>query len=276
MVRALPIAGSIDADLIRLPARGATQTRAQKKNYAEALSRLLATRLANGLRPYFDGIIPDAAGRSQESKARTSKGYKKLDVNYSTAELRLGLGVSVKTLNFVDETSQRYTKNYVQGGPQAANLARLPALRWPDAMLQRHTHHHHRFDAAPAVPGAEMETSRGCPYHRTFCAKDNFRDRCRWRPLPTILEELDGLIAVGVGYVYFIDEIFLPWRELPEAVAQRPVAFGVQTRIDLWREDMLDLLGAAGCVSIEAGVERLTPAGRDWLDKDCRISRPTN
>ncbi len=160
----------------------------------------------------------------------------------------------------------------LQGGLQSADVAQLPALRWPQAVLQRHRHHHHRFDAHPAVPGAEMETSRGCPYHCTFCAKENFRDRYRRRPLPTILEELDGLIAAGVGYVYFIDEIFLPWRELLQALAVRPVQFGVQTRIDLWRDDMLDLLGAAGCVSIEAGVESLTPEGRDWLDKDCRVS----
>ena len=93
---------------------------------------------------------------------------------------------------------------------------------WPAATLQRHTHHHHRFDIAPAVPGAEMETSRGCPYHCTFCAKENFRDRYRRRPLATILDELDALIAAGVGYVYFIDEIFLPWRELLEAIARAP------------------------------------------------------
>jgi anaerobic magnesium-protoporphyrin IX monomethyl ester cyclase len=160
----------------------------------------------------------------------------------------------------------------VQGGPQAVDMTRLPALRWPAATLERHAHHHHRFDAAPAGPGAEMEASRGCPYHCSFCAKENFRDRYRRRQLATILAELDALIRAGVGYVYFIDEIFLPWRELLEAIAERPVEFGVQTRIDLWRDDMLDLLGAAGCVSIEAGVESLTPEGRDWLDKDCRTS----
>ncbi len=160
----------------------------------------------------------------------------------------------------------------VQGSPQAADIARLPTLRWPAETLRRHSHHHHRFDAAPFGPGAEMEASRGCPYHCTFCAKENFRDHYRRRPLATILDELDGLIAAGAGYVYFIDEIFLPWRELLEAVAVRGIQFGVQTRIDLWREDMLDLLGAAGCVSIEAGVESLTPEGRGWLDKDCRMS----
>jgi len=160
----------------------------------------------------------------------------------------------------------------VQGGPQAADMARLPALRWPVAALLRHDHHHHRFDAKPELPGAEMEVSRGCPYHCSFCAKENFRDRYRRRPLATILDELDGLLAAGVGYVYFIDEIFLPWRELLEAPALRPVQFGVQTRIDLWRPDMLDLLGVAGCVSIEAGVESLTEAGRDWLEKDCKLT----
>ena len=46
----------------------------------------------------------------------------------------------------------------------------------------------------------------------------------------------------------------------------------MQTRIDLWRPEMLDLLGAAGCVSIEAGVESLSAEGRDLLDKDCRLS----
>jgi B12-binding domain/radical SAM domain protein of rhizo-twelve system len=117
-----------------------------------------------------------------------------------------------------------------------------------------------------------MEASRGCPYHCTFCAKDNFRERYRKRPLAAILQELDGLLAGGVEYVYFIDEIFLPDRELLEAVAGRPVKFGMQTRIDLWKPEMLDLLGAAGCVSIEAGVESITEEGRSILDKKCRMS----
>lgn len=160
----------------------------------------------------------------------------------------------------------------VEGGPLAADISRLPALDWPEAVLHRHTHHHHRFDVEPQGPGAEIEASRGCPYHCTFCAKENFRDRYRRRPLAAVLEELDGLIAAGVVYVYFVDEIFLPWRQLLEALAERPVQFGLQTRIDLWSRETLDLLGAAGCVSIEAGVESLTRAGRDQLDKHCRLS----
>jgi B12-binding domain/radical SAM domain protein of rhizo-twelve system len=160
----------------------------------------------------------------------------------------------------------------VQGVPHASDMKALPALRWTQADVDRHRHHHHRFDAAPSGPGAEAEFSRGCPYHCTFCAKDNFRDDYRKRLLPVVLEEIDGLVALGVEYIYFIDEIFLPDRALLEALVERPVAFGVQTRIDLWKPDMLELLGRAGCVSIEAGVESITVEGRNLLDKGSRLT----
>jgi len=156
--------------------------------------------------------------------------------------------------------------------PYQSDMMTLPALHWPDATVARHNHHHHRFDAEPRGPGAEMETSRGCPYHCTFCAKDNFRNTFRRRPLPVILEELDGLLARGVEYVYFIDEIFLPNEPMLKAFAERKFKLGVQTRIDLWSEPMLDLLGRAGCVSIEAGVESITVEGRKLLDKNCKMS----
>jgi B12-binding domain/radical SAM domain protein of rhizo-twelve system len=116
-----------------------------------------------------------------------------------------------------------------------------------------------------------VEASRGCPYRCSFCAKIDFRDRYRRRDLAPLVEEIDGLRAQGATYLYFIDEIFLPNRALLEALVGRGLHFGVQTRIDLWKPEMLELLGRAGCVSIEAGVESLTAEGRAALDKDCRI-----
>lgn len=160
----------------------------------------------------------------------------------------------------------------LNGAPQATSFVDTPPLAWPDSWLLRHRHHHHRFDTSPEAPGAEVEASRGCPYACTFCAKIDFRDRYRRRRLDLLLAEIDALISQGVGYLYFIDEIFLPQRSLLEALAQRGVTFGIQTRIDLWKPELIDLLGAAGCVSIEAGVENLTHEGRAALDKDCRLS----
>jgi anaerobic magnesium-protoporphyrin IX monomethyl ester cyclase len=160
----------------------------------------------------------------------------------------------------------------ITGAPQAVSLAHLPPLRGPDRWIARHHHHHHRFGTEAVGPGAEVEASRGCPYHCSFCAKTDFRDGYRQRDLTLLLEEIDTLIGQGVRYVYSIDEIFLPRRSLLQALVSRRLEFGIQTRIDLWKPDMLDLLGRAGCVSIEAGVESLTETGRAALNKDCRVS----
>lgn len=160
----------------------------------------------------------------------------------------------------------------VHGGLNASRFTDLPALRWPDEWVLRHDHHHHRFGTETHGPGAEVEASRGCPYHCSFCAKNEFRDAYRRRDLTILLQEIDGLIAQGATYLYFIDEIFLPQKPLLEALVDRPIEFGVQMRIDLWKPEMLDLLGRAGCVSIEAGVESLTREGRDLLTKNCKMT----
>lgn len=174
---------------------------------------------------------------------------------------------SIPGLAFAQDSRIRLT-----GGPRAAHFVDLPALHWPEKWIDRHHHHHHRFDAAPDGPGAEVEASRGCPYSCSFCAKIDYRDAYRRRALEPLLEEIDALIAQGATYLYFIDEIFLANRALLEALGARSIAFGVQTRIDLWKPEMLDLLGETGCVSIEAGVESLTDEGRASLDKNCRMT----
>ncbi|RWQ60144.1 TIGR04295 family B12-binding domain-containing radical SAM protein [Mesorhizobium sp.] len=157
------------------------------------------------------------------------------------------------------------------GGVHASSFVDHPPLRWPSDWIAAHSHHHHRFDDDQLGFGAEVEASRGCPYNCSFCAKIDFRDAYRRRNHDAIIAEIDLLIGQGVGYIYFIDEIFLPQKALLEALVDRDVKFGVQTRIDLWKPELLELLGAAGCVSIEAGLESLTVEGRAMLAKRCRL-----
>jgi hypothetical protein len=126
---------SIASELALAGDRSAMADAKQKKNYAETLSRALATRFANALRPHFPGILPDEHGRGQESKARTAKGVKKLDVNYSTVELGLGLGLSIKTINFRDGASNRYTKNYTRADGELRAEASDYHVRQPYAVM---------------------------------------------------------------------------------------------------------------------------------------------
>ncbi|MGC4069262.1 MAG: cobalamin-dependent protein [Polyangiaceae bacterium] len=80
-------------------------------------------------------------------------------------------------------------KVHIEGGPRAVNVRELPALEWSKPILARHAHHHHRFERAATGPGAEVESSRGCPFSCTFCAKENFRNKFRQRPLETVLRK---------------------------------------------------------------------------------------
>lgn len=154
-----------------------------------------------------------------------------------------------------------------------ANLSALGPLDFGDYRLEARHHRHHVFTPG-AGRGAELEFTRGCPWACSFCNKTLFRDQHRERSVENVLEEMDALAARGVDYVYFIDEVFgigANARRLLEAVAERPLKIGLQTRIDLWDEEGLDLLARAHCISMECGVESIDPSIRDDLNKGCRI-----
>jgi anaerobic magnesium-protoporphyrin IX monomethyl ester cyclase len=61
-------------------------------------------------------------------------------------------------------------------------------------------------------------------------------------------------------------------HRLLEELSDRRINIGLQTRIDLWDENSLDLLGRAHCISMECGIESITDEGRDELNKNCRLT----
>ncbi|WP_263385644.1 TIGR04295 family B12-binding domain-containing radical SAM protein [Granulicella arctica] len=163
-------------------------------------------------------------------------------------------------------------------GLGATDMRAIGTLDYSDYPVEKHSHLHHIFAGNGADHlrrGAEVEFARGCPYSCTFCNKTLFRNKYRERELNAVVAEIDHLIARGVEYIYFIDEIFgvgKQVRELLEEIAKRPIAIGFQTRIDLWDEASIDLLARAHCMSFECGVESITDEGRDAMNKNCRIT----
>ena len=154
-----------------------------------------------------------------------------------------------------------------------ADMKTLRALDFRNYNVEAHSHRHHVF--AGEGRGAELEFARGCPWSCNFCNKTLFRNKFRERDVDQVLLEIDRLIARGVDYVYFIDEIFgvgKNVRRLLEGIAERELRIGFQSRIDLWDEETLDLLGRAHCISMECGIESITDQGRDELNKGCRMT----
>jgi B12-binding domain/radical SAM domain protein of rhizo-twelve system len=169
----------------------------------------------------------------------------------------------------------RFRMNDALGVTNMAALGTLDYSRYP---VEKRRHLHHIFPGNGAdhlKRGAEVEFARGCPYSCTFCNKTLFRNKFRERNLKAVIAEIDQLIARDVDYIYFIDEIFgvgKNVRTLLDALAERPVSIGFQSRIDLWDEDSLAALGRAHCVSFECGIESITEQGRDELHKNCRLT----
>ena len=154
-----------------------------------------------------------------------------------------------------------------------ADMRDLEALSFAEYGVERRNHRHHVFEGSGR--GAELEFARGCPWSCSFCNKTLFRNKFRERPVDAVLDEIDQLLARDVTYVYFIDEIFgvgKNVRRLLEEISKRKLQIGLQTRIDLWDEESLELLGRAHCVSMECGIESITDEGRDELNKGCRMS----
>jgi anaerobic magnesium-protoporphyrin IX monomethyl ester cyclase len=162
---------------------------------------------------------------------------------------------------------------HISAGSAATDMSKLGPLDFSNYNVEAHWHRHHVFTDEQGL-GAELEFARGCPWACTFCNKTLFRNKFRERNVDAVLKEIDTLISRGVQYIYFIDEIFGVGKNvqrLLEGIAERPVKIGFQTRIDLWNEETLDLLGRAHCISMECGIESITEEGREELHKNCRI-----
>lgn len=76
-------------------------------SYSTRFANAMAVFVANALRERFPEIQPDTRGKGVESPARSARGSKKLDVNYSTARAGLGLGISLKSVHVRDKKPER-------------------------------------------------------------------------------------------------------------------------------------------------------------------------
>ena len=146
---------------------------------------------------------------------------------------RATTGAGIASIAWRDATAscsvQGATARSRHGGAAGAALGRRGRSRGI-------AHHHHRFDAAPAGPGRRDGGVARLPVSLHVLREGQLPRRLPQAAAATvILDELDALIAQGVEYVYFIDEIFLPEpRAARGAGRSGRCAFGVQTRIDLW------------------------------------------
>lgn len=117
---------------------------------------------------------------------------------------------------------------------------------------------------APLVrnPYAFVVTSRGCPGGCRFCIKHvSYGNSIRFRSPENILAELELLYDLGVRSVNLYADLFTVSREqvvgLCELILERglDLEWTCNSRVDFVDQDMLRLMGQAGCRWISWGIE---------------------
>lgn len=109
------------------------------------------------------------------------------------------------------------------------------------------------------VKGTILEYSRGCVFHCPYCFRRDFRNTFRKKTVSQMEEEILTVKNAGIGYIYFIDEIFNidnpEWREVLSILKREGMLFGCQSRPDTMSYEMIDLMKESGCIYMEYGVE---------------------
>jgi len=115
-----------------------------------------------------------------------------------------------------------------------------------------------------------IQSSRGCPFSCTFCSVNRFYgNQYRIRPVAEVVTEIK---ALGAKNCYFVDDNMLALprhaRELLTALIPLKVKWFGAATIDAAKDpDLIRLAKKSGCVELCIGLESLSPANLDALNK---------
>ncbi len=111
-------------------------------------------------------------------------------------------------------------------------------------------------------PFTFIVTSRGCPAGCKFCIKHvSYQNSVRVRSPHLILEELQYLAKLGIHNVHMYADLFTVNREQVVGLCRLIIESGLKvkwtcnSRVDYVDEEMLQLMGQAGCWYISWGIE---------------------
>jgi radical SAM superfamily enzyme YgiQ (UPF0313 family) len=109
-------------------------------------------------------------------------------------------------------------------------------------------------------------TSRGCPGGCTFCIKHvTYQDTVRLRSPEHILREVRRLVELGTTNIHFEADLFTVNRDQVAGICEllleqrTPVRWTCNSRVDFVDEELLGLMGRAGCWMISWGIESGAP-----------------
>ncbi|MFZ5427658.1 MAG: radical SAM protein [Thermodesulfobacteriota bacterium] len=113
-------------------------------------------------------------------------------------------------------------------------------------------------------PFQAITTSRGCPFHCTFCYCVMGRGKHRFNSIGRVIDELAYLKSeFGLTNIGLIDEIFALKKEriveFCERVKPLGLAWSTQVRVEIVDRQLLGLMRECGCTLLFYGLESMCP-----------------
>ncbi|MEN6440726.1 MAG: radical SAM protein [Syntrophobacter sp.] len=153
----------------------------------------------------------------------------------------------------------------VNNGPGNA-IEKLDDLPLP----ARHLFPVHKYKTHPPYgkknPYTTLITSRGCPFHCTYCSKSVFGRKYRAMSPPRVVAEIRHIVdKYGIREIHFYDDDFTIDMKRAEKICDLLIEEGIDiswsctTRVDLVNANLLDKMKRAGCWLISYGVETADP-----------------
>jgi radical SAM superfamily enzyme YgiQ (UPF0313 family) len=123
-------------------------------------------------------------------------------------------------------------------------------------------------------------SNRGCVNRCNFCYR--LEKGIRGRSIPSIIEEMRVLQETyGITYFFSIDELFVyskkRIRDFGKALKESGIKamLNVESRVDVFDEEIVEILKEIGCVFINIGFESTSQKVLDRMHKTLRWSRTT-